>query len=99
MEYTPFGTAGRSASLQAAAAAVDFMDGMLGVARGLLEGGRRVDLTGLDREMATLCTAVLLLDPEDRRALRPAMEELLRRLDSLLAGHRTTAGMADGAPP
>lgn len=64
---------------------------ILELARRLVEGGRQVDLAGLDRQMGFACARVLDLPPEDGQALRPALLDTLRAVDSLsgaLAAHR-----------
>lgn len=68
---------------QAVRAAIEALDGTLALARALVEGGRRIDLGGLDRDAASLCAAALALDPEEGRRVRPALEALLRQLDAL----------------
>jgi hypothetical protein len=70
---------------EAVHAAIEAMGGTVAVARALVEGGRRVDLEGLDRDAAALCAAVMALAPEDGRRLRPALEALLRQVDGLTA--------------
>jgi hypothetical protein len=67
----------------AALAAIHSVEGTLMLARALVEVGRRVDLEGLDRDVATLCAAVLRMEPDAGRGMRPAMERLLRQLDRL----------------
>lgn len=64
-------------------AAIDALGGAVAVARALMEVGRHVDLDGLDRDTTTLCAAVLALDRDHARALRPALEALLRQVDGL----------------
>ncbi len=66
-------------------AAIEAMDGTVAVARALVEGGRRVDLAGLDREATSLCAAVMALETVQARSLRPALEALLRQVDGLRA--------------
>lgn len=66
-------------------AAIESMGGTVVVARALVEGGRRVDLEGLDRDATALCAAVIALRAEDARLLRPALEALLRQVNDLTA--------------
>lgn len=66
-------------------AAIETMGATVAMARALVQGGRRVDLAGLDRDATALCAAVLVLDRDSGRALRPALEALLRQLDHLSA--------------
>jgi hypothetical protein len=70
---------------EAVRAAIEAMGGTVTVARALVEGGRRVDLAGLDREAAALCAAVMALGIEEGRLLRPALVALLRQVESLAA--------------
>ncbi|NKC33670.1 hypothetical protein [Falsiroseomonas selenitidurans] len=66
-------------------AAIQSMGGTVVVARALVEGGRQIDLEGLDREATALCAAVLALSAEEARRLRPALEALLRQVNELAA--------------
>jgi hypothetical protein len=68
---------------EAVRAAIEAMDGTLAMARALVEGGRRIDLAGLEREAATICAAVIALELEEGRRLRPALVGLLGQLDRL----------------
>lgn len=70
---------------EAVHAAIESMGGTVLVARALVEGGRRVDLEGLDRDATALCAAVLALGVEEARMLRPALEALLRQVNDLAA--------------
>ncbi|WP_439595303.1 hypothetical protein [Falsiroseomonas sp.] len=70
---------------EAVHAAIESMGGTVLVARVLVEGGRQVDLEGLDRDATALCAAVLALRPEEGRLLRPALEGLLRQVNELAA--------------
>ncbi len=53
------------------------------VARALLASGRRVDLTGLDRSVGLLCAKALDLQPEEGRAARAELVQLMAELDLL----------------
>jgi hypothetical protein len=66
-------------------ASIESMSGMLAVARGLVEGWRRIDLEGLDRDTAAICAATLALSEDEGRTVRPALEGLLRQVDALAA--------------
>lgn len=55
----------------------------LAVARGLLDSGRRVDLTGLDRSIGLLCAKTLDLPPHQGRATRATLMGLAAELESL----------------
>jgi class 3 adenylate cyclase len=70
---------------RAVQAAIEAMGGTVLMARALVESGRRVDLEGLDRDATALCAAVLGLSGGQGRLLRPALEQLLRQVDALLA--------------
>lgn len=70
---------------EAVHAAIEALGGTVTIARALLEGGRRIDLEGLDRDATALCAAVMTLEREAARQLRPALEALLRQIDSLTA--------------
>lgn len=76
---------------QVVAAAVEAMLGTIAVARALVGAGRRIDLTGLDQEIAALSAAAIALPVEEGRALRPAMESLHDSLQALAAALRDTA--------
>lgn len=68
---------------EAVHAAIEEMGGTVAVARALVGGGRRVDLAGLERDAAALCAAVMTLERDAARALRPSLEALLRQVDGL----------------
>jgi hypothetical protein len=70
---------------EAVRAAIDSLGGTVAVARALVEGGRRVDLAGLERDCAMLCAALMSLQPHDARRLRPALEDLLFQVNRLAA--------------
>jgi hypothetical protein len=53
----------------------------LSIARLLIERGRAVDLTGLDRGMGLLCAKALDLPYESGRSLRPFLCELLAQVE------------------
>lgn len=66
-----------------ASATLESLRGTLSMERLLASGGRAIDLTGLDREAASLCTMILSLPGSAARALRPDLEVLLREVESL----------------
>jgi hypothetical protein len=70
---------------EAVRAAIESMGGTVLMARALVEGGRRVDLEGLDRDATALCAAVLALREAEARSLRPALEALLHQVNDLTA--------------
>ena len=66
-------------------AAIASFDGTIAVAQALVESGRRIDLAGLDHEAAALVAAIMALDAEEARRLRPALETLRAHVDGLAA--------------
>jgi hypothetical protein len=66
-------------------AAIASLDGTLSLARALVEGGRRIDLAGLEREAVTLCAAVMALRAEQAKRLRPALLSLRSQVEGLAA--------------
>ncbi|WP_338663203.1 hypothetical protein VQH23_24085 [Pararoseomonas sp. SCSIO 73927] len=64
-------------------AAVDELHGVLSLAEVLLQGGRDLDLQGLEGEVAALCDAALALPREEGRLTRPALAGLLAQVDGL----------------
>ena len=63
-----------------------FADGVtqtLGVARGLVEVGRCVDLAGLEDQVGLLCAKALDLPPTDGRAMRIELVAVLARVEAL----------------
>ncbi|MGX9962793.1 hypothetical protein ACVFYP_05690 [Roseomonas sp. F4] len=70
---------------EAVRAAIEAMGGTVMMARALVEGGRLIDLQGLDRDATALCAAVLALRDAEARSLRPALEALLHQVNDLTA--------------
>ena len=68
---------------EAVRTAIESMNGTVTLARVLVEGGREVDLEGLDKDANVLCAAVMTLDRDQGRLLRPALEALLRQVNDL----------------
>jgi hypothetical protein len=63
-----------------------FADGVtqtLGVARGLIEAGRDLDLSGLEDQVGLLCAKALDLAPAEGRSMRNDLVAVLARLDAL----------------
>ena len=56
---------------------------LLHMTRALAASGREVDITGLDQQVGLLCAKALDLMPEDGRAMRPMLVDLLADLDAL----------------
>ncbi len=57
----------------------------IAIATALLKSRRKVDLRGLDNAIGVLCAKTLDLMPDEGRMLRPALIELSRALDALIA--------------
>jgi hypothetical protein len=76
---------------EAVRAAIDTLGGTVAVARALVQGGRMIDLAGLERDCAVLCAAMMALDPPEAKRLRPALEELLFQVNQL-SRHIEAAG-------
>ena len=68
-----------------ALAAIESLHATLLMARALHEGGRSIDLAGMDAEAAALCTALALLPKAAARPLRPALLALAHEVDGLAA--------------
>ena len=69
---------------------------MLRMTRALVAGGRNVDLMGLERQVGLLCAKSLDLPPEQGRALRPVLINLLADLDTLSSAlHQHTNRIPD----
>ncbi|WP_137177101.1 hypothetical protein [Roseomonas sp. AR75] len=68
---------------EAVHAAIASLDGTLALARALVEGGRRIDLAGLEREATSLCAAVMALDEAEAKRMRPALLSLRSQVDGL----------------
>lgn len=66
-------------------AAIDTLHATVLMARALAEGGRRIDLAGLDGQAAALCTAIALLPRPQAVPLAPALEALVRDVERLAA--------------
>jgi hypothetical protein len=76
-----------------------FADGVtqtLGVARGLVEVGRYVDLAGLEDQVGLLCAKALDLPPADGRAMRIELIAVLARVEALSVALRRALYPADG---
>jgi hypothetical protein len=75
-------------------AARELADGlgqMLRVAGALIQGGRDVDLAGLEGQVGLLCAKTLDLPAEEGRALRPLLHDLRAGIDTLTAAIATQA--------
>ncbi|MCK8782765.1 hypothetical protein M0638_00020 [Roseomonas sp. NAR14] len=69
--------------LQAVQDAIEAMARTLAMAGGLAQGGRRIDLAGLDAEMASICDAAMRLPKGMAAPLRPSLEHLLLQVEQL----------------
>lgn len=85
---TPLGLPACASRQPAAEQAAEGVAGMLRIARGMIDAGRRVQLDGLDQMVGRLCARCLDLPPEEGRALRPRLVALLVEIDAL---HTTLA--------
>lgn len=65
--------------------AADSVRTVLRLARGMVQSGRRVDLTGLDAMVGRLCAGSLDLPPDDGRRMGRVLAELLVEIDALHA--------------
>lgn len=83
----------------AAAAAVDDLQGTLQVARALAQGGRTIDLDGLDAQAARLCLAISLLPGPEARVFRAPLLGLIRDVDALRAALPDPGGAQDRPDP
>ena len=57
----------------------------LSLARALVQGGRTLDLTGVDDGIGMLCAQTLDLLPEDARDMLPLLHAVLGQVDLLSA--------------
>jgi len=48
-----------------------------------VRGGKMVDLSGLDKDVAVICTKAVSLPPEQARDVQPIMAELIGNLERL----------------
>ena len=69
--------------LEATAMIVSTMAATLTLARALLIAGHRIDLDGVEREVADLCAETVELPREEGHLLRPALVALLREVEAL----------------
>jgi hypothetical protein len=49
----------------------------------IVRGGKMVDLSGLDRDVATICNKAVSLPPDQAREIQPLMAELIGSLEQL----------------
>lgn len=58
-----------------------------------IQGGEMVNLTSMDKDVATICTRAVALPPAQARDLQPLMAEMignLERLSSILKDYKDT---------
>ena len=79
-------------AIDAIVAMVESLGRTICIARSLIENGRIVDLTGLDRGVGLLCAKTLDLPPEAGRGLRHHLLGLLTEADGLTAALQTSKG-------
>ena len=80
-----------AAALQTALAMGDGLMRTICIAQLLVEHGRTVDMTGLDRGVGLLCAKALDLPPGSGRSVRPHLLSLLAQVDELTQVLRTQA--------
>ena len=64
----------------------------IALARGLIQGGRQLDVTGLDDGVGVLCAQTLALPPEDAGAMVPVLRGVLAQVNLLTAALQRPAG-------
>jgi hypothetical protein len=84
-----------SAPLLELRAFADDVTQTLGVARGLVEVGRYVDLAGLEDQVGLLCAKALDLPPAEGRVMRGELVALLARVEALSVALLDARGRAD----
>ncbi len=83
MPYTPSASGPPAYGIDAMLTLGVNLSHMLRMTQALVAGGRNVDLVGLERQVGLLCAKTLDLPPEDGRAVRPVLVNLLADLDTL----------------
>lgn len=81
----PFPPSDETVLIAAARGAASQVAGTLRVALALVESGRQLDLSGFERLVGRLCAQAVDLAPEQGRALRPLLLDLLGQLNALEA--------------
>lgn len=79
-------------AVQAAVGMAEGLARTICIARLLVENGRTVDMTGLDRGVGLLCAKALDLPPDAGRALRPQLMMVLTEANQLTEALRNQAG-------
>ncbi len=64
----------------------------IALARGLILGGRLIDVTGIDDRVGVLCAQTLDLSPEDASEMLPALRGVLTQVELLAAALPKSAG-------
>lgn len=85
MEHSPRPAWSALSPLTALRAFADDVARMLGVARGLVDAGRSIDLAGLEDQVGLLCAKTLDLPQDEGRAMLGELIALRARLDGLEA--------------
>jgi hypothetical protein len=78
-----------------------FADGVtqtLGVARGLVEAGRCVDLAGLEDQVGLLCAKALDLPPAEGRSMLAELVATLARVEALSVALLRARNLPDDGP-
>ena len=71
--------------------------GEIVAARRLVRAGRTIELDGLDKRIAVLCQAVVLLPADEGRDLIPLLEDLSASLDHLAVAIKAAEPAEDGS--
>ena len=64
----------------------------IALARGLIQGGRHLDVTGIDDGVGVLCAQTLDLPPEDAGAMVPVLRGVLTQVNLLTTALQRPAG-------
>ncbi len=62
----------------------------IGLARALVQGGRQLDLTGIDDGIGVLCAQTLDLPPDQAAAMLPLLWDMREQVDWLATALRTS---------
>ncbi len=81
----------RMDAADALVSAIDQAAGTLTLAIAFAQGGRAIDLAGLDRDIGKICEDVLKLPPEQGYALRPALRTVLDLIDQMQQATNTVS--------
>ena len=70
----------------------------VGLARALVQGGRHLDLTGIDDGVGVLCAQTLDLPPDQARSMLPLLWGVREQVSSLTAALHTCAAPSGSRP-